>query len=166
MGITGLTTDDQDGTAEHGRHHHRRAFQPHPIHAVVVRPWQGRDDGPGGNSVFLTNAAVENPLQPFDADDDRRLIEPGCIQESKQPWSVTHPPQKTARAVRVHMLLTWLMFALATAYRLPCAQADTGNEPVGWPRGRRQLLQQTPDHVIVFAQDGYGIFHLAEYSLL
>jgi hypothetical protein len=58
------------------------------------------------------------------------------------------------------------MFVLATAYRLQCAQADMGNEPVGWQRWRRQLLQQTRDHVIVFAQDCYGIFHIAEYSIL
>jgi hypothetical protein len=37
---------------------------------------------------------------------------------------------------------------------------------VGWQRWRRQLLEQTRDHVIVFAQDCYGIFPLAEYSLL
>jgi hypothetical protein len=166
VGITGLTTDDQYGTAEHGRHHTRRDFQPHPINAVVVRKWQGRDYGPGGKTVFLTNAAVENPLQPFDDDDDRSLIENGCLKESKPPWSVKHPPPKTARAVRVHMMFTVLRFALATAYRLQCAQADTGNEPVGWQRWRRQLLQQTRDHVIVFAQDCYGIFHMAEYSIL
>jgi hypothetical protein len=39
VGSTGLTTDDQDGTPEPGRHHHRRAVHPHPSHAVVVRPW-------------------------------------------------------------------------------------------------------------------------------
>jgi hypothetical protein len=166
VGITGLTTDDQYVTAEHGRHHTRRDFQPHPINAVVVRKWQGRDDGPGGKRVFLTKASVEKPLQPFDAYDDRSLIETCCIKESQQPWSVKHPPQKTARAVRVHIRFTLLMFALATAYRLQGAQADMGNEPVGWQRWRRQLLEQTRDHVIVFAQDCYGIFHLAEYSLL
>jgi hypothetical protein len=166
VGITGLTTYDQYGTAEHGRHHTRRDFQPNPINAVVVRRWHGRDDGPGGKTVLLTNAAVENPLQPFDDDDDRRLIEHCCIKASKPQWSVKHPPQKTARAVRLHVLFTFLMFALATAYRLPCAQADTGNEPVGWQRWRRQLSPQTRDHVMVFAQDGYGIFPLAEYSLL
>jgi hypothetical protein len=41
-----------------------------------------------------------------------------------------------------------------------------GGEPVGWQRGRRQLLEQTREKVIVFAQGTYGIFHLAEYSLL
>jgi hypothetical protein len=116
--------------------------------------------------VFLTNAAVAKPLQPFDDYDDRSLIENCCIKESKQQWSLKHPPQKTARAVRVHVLFTLLMFALATAYRLQCEQDDTGGEPVGWQRWRRQLLEQTRDLVIIFAEDYYGIFHLAEYSLL
>lgn len=105
-------------------------------------------------------------MPPFDDYDDRSLIEHCCIKASKQQWSLKHPPQKTARAVRVHIMFTLLMFVLATAYRLQCAQADTGNEPVGWQRWRRQLLQQTRDHVIVFAQDCYGIFHIAEYSIL
>jgi hypothetical protein len=37
---------------------------------------------------------------------------------------------------------------------------------VGWQRWRRQLLEQTRDQVIVFAQGYYGIFHLAEFVLL
>jgi hypothetical protein len=52
VGITGLTTDDQDGTPEHGRYHNRRDFQPHAINAVVVRTWHGRDDGPRGKPCF------------------------------------------------------------------------------------------------------------------
>jgi hypothetical protein len=68
--------------------------------------------------------------------------------------------------VRVHVIFTVLMFALGTAYRLQCEQVDMGKEPVGWQRWRRQLLEQTRDHIIVFAQDCYGIFHMAEYSLL
>jgi hypothetical protein len=75
VGITGLTTDDQYGTSEPGRHHNRRDFQPNPIHAMVVRQWNGREYGPAGNTVFLTNASVQQPLRPFDDDDDRRLIE-------------------------------------------------------------------------------------------
>jgi hypothetical protein len=73
VGITGLTTDDQYGTPEHRRQHHRRDFEANPIQAVVVRRWQGKDDGPGGKTVFLTNAAVQQPLHPFDDDDDRSL---------------------------------------------------------------------------------------------
>jgi hypothetical protein len=120
----------------------------------------------GGKTVFLTNASVAKPLQPFDDDDERSLIENWCITEAKQQWALGHPPQKTERAVRVHVLFTRLMCALATAYRLQCEREATGGEPVGWQRWRRQLLEQTRDKVIVFAQGYYGIFHLAEYSLL
>jgi Transposase DDE domain len=166
VGITGLTTYDQYGTAEHGGHPHRRDFQPNPINAVVVRKWNGRDYGPGGKTVFLTNASVQQPLKPFDDYDDRSLIENCCLKEAKQQWDLGHPPQKTDRAVRVHVVFTLLMFALATAYRLQCEQAALGAESVGWQRWRRQLLEQTRDQVIVFAQGYYGIFHMAEYSML
>jgi hypothetical protein len=166
VGIPGLTTDDQDGTPEHGRHHHRRDFQPHPSNAVVVRTWNGHEYGPGGKPVCLTQASGEHPLRPFHADEDRRLIANCWIKESTQPGSVTPPPQNTARAGRVHVLLTVLMFALATAYRRQGEPADTGDEPLGWQRWRRQLLEQTRDQVMVVAQDGYGIVHLAESSLL
>jgi hypothetical protein len=166
VGITGLTTYDQYGTPKHGRQHNRRAFQPNPINAVVVRKWHNRDYGPAGKTVFLTNASVDKPLQPFDDDDDRSLIENCYIKESKQQWSLKHPPQKTARAVRVHVMFTLLKFALATAYRRQCEQEETGGDPVGWQRWRRRLLEQTRDHVIVLTQDCYGIFHTAEFSLL
>jgi hypothetical protein len=166
VGITGLTTYDQYGTPEHERRANRRDFQPNPINAVVVRRWNGKEYGPGGKTVFLSNAPVAKPLQVFDDYDDRSLIENCCIKEAKQQWELGHPPQKTARAVRVHVVFTLLMFALATAYRLQCEQEATGTEPVGWQRWRRQLLEETRDKVIVFAQGYYGIFHLAEYSLL
>ena len=132
----------------------------------MVRKWQGKDYGPGGQTVFLTNAAVPQPLKAFDDDDDRSLIENCCIKEAKQPWDVKHPPQKTARAVRVHVLFTLLLFALATAYRRQCERDALQGEPVGWQRWRRQLLEQTRDQVIVFAQGAYGIFHIAEFALL
>lgn len=166
VGITGLTTYDQYGTPEHGRQHNRRTFQANPINAVVVRKWNGKDYGPGGKTVFLTNGSVDKPLQPFDDYDERSLIENCCIKETKQQWDLGHPPQKTARAVRVHVVFTLLMFALATAYRLQCEREARGGNPVGWQRWRRQLVEQTRDRVIVFAQGYYGIFHLAEYSLL
>jgi hypothetical protein len=166
VGIPRLTTYDQYGTPEHGRQQHRRDFQPNPINAVVVRKWRGKDYGPAGKTVFLTNASVATPLQPFDDYDDRSLIENCCIKEAKQQWELGHPPQKHARAVRVHVVFTLLMFALATAYRLEGEREAKGEEPVGWQRWRRQLLEQTRDKVIVFAQGYYGIFHLAEYSLL
>jgi hypothetical protein len=166
VGIPGLTTADPYGTPEHGRQQHRRDFQPNPIKAVVVRKWRGQDDGPGGNTVFLTNASVAKPLQPFADDDERSLLEHCCLKEAKPPWELGHPPPKTDRAVRVHVLFTRLLFALATAYRLACEREASGEEPVGWQRWRRQLLEQTRDQVIVCAQGSYGIFPLAEYALL
>jgi hypothetical protein len=164
VGIAALTTDDPDGTPAQGRHHNRQDCQPHPSTAVVVRHWQGRDCGPGGNTGLLTKAPVEKPLPPCDDEDARRLLEHGWITERTQPWSVKPPPQKTARAGRVHVIFTLLLFALATAYRLQAAPDALGTEPVGWPRWRRQLLEQSRDHGIVFARDGYGIVQRAEYS--
>jgi hypothetical protein len=43
VGMAGLTTDAQDGTPEPGRHSNRRAFQPNPSNAVVVRQGRNRD---------------------------------------------------------------------------------------------------------------------------
>jgi hypothetical protein len=166
VGLTGLTTDDQYGTADHGRHTHRRDFQPNRVKAVVVRKWNNRDDGPGGNTVFLTNASVQQPLQPCDDYNDRSLLENCCIKEAKPQWDLKHPPQKTARAVRGHVMFTLLLFALATAYRLQGEGEALRGKPVGWQRWRHQLLEQTRDQVIVFAQGYYGIFHLAEFALL
>ena len=166
VGIAALTTYDQYGPEEHAQHQYRKDFEGHPLNAVVVRKWNNRDYGPGGKVVFLTNEAVAKPLHIFDTYDDRSLIENCCIKESKQAWNLKHPPKKTARAVQVHVLFTLAMFALATAYRLRAEQAAVGDEPVGWQRWRRQLIQQHRDKVIIFAQGWYGIFHVAEYSLL
>jgi hypothetical protein len=166
VGIAALTTYDQYGPEEHAQHQYRKDFEGNPLNVVVVRTWHNRDYGPGGKVVFLTNEAVDKPLQVFDAYDDRSLIENCCIKESKQAWNLKHPPKKTERAVQVHVLFTLAMFALATAYRVLSEQAAVGDEPVGWQRWRRQLIQQNRDKVIIFAQGWYGIFHVAEYSLL
>jgi hypothetical protein len=66
----------------------------------------------------------------------------------------------------VPVLFTVLMCALAAAYRLQCEQEESGGEPVGWQRWRRQIQEESSDLVIVFAEGCYGIFHMAEYSLL
>jgi len=166
VGIAGLTTEDQDGPPEHGRPANRRDFQPNPLNAVVVRTWNGRAYGPGGQTVCLTKAPVDRPVPSFDDDDDRRLIENCDIKASQQPWRVQHPPQTTARAGHVHVLFTLRLFALGTADRWPCEPEAAGREAVGWQRWRRQLLEHTRDHVIVLAQDGSGIVQMAEYSLL
>jgi len=166
VGITGLTTYEPDGTEAHGRHHHRRDFAPHPSHVVVVRTWQGRAYGPGGNTVFLTHAAVPQPWQPCDDAADRSLMEHCCRKAAKPPWDVQQPPQHTARAVRGHVTCTRLLFALATAYRLPREREALGAEPGGWQRWRRQLQEHNRDTLIVLAGGYDGILPVAEYSLL
>jgi hypothetical protein len=166
VGLTSLTTADQDGTPEQARHAHRRAVQANPLNAVVVRQGPSTDYGPGGKTVVLTNAAGQRPVPPFADADDRRRMEHGCLKEAKQPWDLGHPPQQTARAVRVPGVFTLLLCALATASRLERAREARGGAPVGWQRWRRQLREQTREQVIGFAQGSYGMFHLAEYSLL
>jgi hypothetical protein len=156
------TTDEQYGTPEHGRAHHRRALAANPSNAVVVRQWHGPGYGPAGQTVCLTNAAVEQPLQPVNASAERSRIENCCIEAAKQQWELGAPPQKIDRAVRVHGLFLLRMFGLATADRLPCEHEDPAGEPVGWQRGRRQLLERTRDHVRIVAQGCYGILHMAE----
>jgi hypothetical protein len=166
VGIRGLTTYDQYGSQEHTIRRNCKGFRGNPLNAVVVRKWNNRDYGPGGKTVFLTNMGVDKPLKPFDDYDDRSLIENCCIKEGKQAWNLKHPPQKSERGVKLHVVFTLAMFALATAYRLLAERAAVGQEPLGWQRWRRQLLQQNRDKVIVFAGGWYGIFHVAEYSLL
>jgi hypothetical protein len=64
----------------------------------------------------------------------------------------------------VHVMVTLVFCALATAYRRPCEREAVGGEAVGWQRWRRQLLAQTRDQGIVCAQGDYGILHLADYA--
>jgi hypothetical protein len=131
VGITGLTTDAQEGTVAPGRDASRRDVAANPLNAVVVRPWHGRDDGPGGNTVFLTHAAVDTPWPPCDDDEERRLSDNCGMQAAKQPWDLGQPPPKTARAVRVPVLFTLPLVAWASASRWPCAREAVGGEPVG-----------------------------------
>jgi len=163
-GSTGLPTDAHDGPVEHGRYATRRACAATPLNAVVGRPWHGRDDGPGGHTVCLPHAPVQQPGRPLDDDDDRRLIAHGGITATTQPGHLGQPPQQTARAGRVPVRCTRLMFALATASRVLGAHEATGGEPVGWHGWRRRLLQQTRDQVIVCAHGDDGLFQIAAYA--
>jgi hypothetical protein len=133
---------------------------------VVGRQGPKRDDGPGGNTVFLTNAAVAKPWRPFAEDDDRRRIEHGGLKARKPPWRWKPPPQEAARAGRGPVLVPSRLCALATASRRQGEPGEAGAEPIGWQRGRRQRLAQTRDRVILVAEDDYGILHSAESSLV
>jgi len=105
-GVPALTPDDPSGTPAPARPAHRRAFQAHPIPAVVGRQWHGQADGAGGQTVLLPQAAVQNPWPVVADDADRRLLEHGWMKAPKQPWAGGHPPQKPQRAVRGPVVFT------------------------------------------------------------
>jgi hypothetical protein len=116
--------------------------------------------------VFLTKAAVQQPLHPVDDEDDRRRIATCGLTEAQPPWDLGHPPPHTGRAVRVPVGFTCWMLARATADRRRGAHAEGRGEPRGWPRWRRQRLEQTRAQGIVVAQRRYGSWPLAEVALL
>jgi hypothetical protein len=124
--MTGLTTYAQYGTPAHWHHRTRRDFQPNSLYAVVVRKGYHREYRPAGKMVFLPNAVVAKPRQPFANDDDRSLIAKCGIRASQPPWSLTHTPQRTARAVRGPVMFTELLCALATALAAPAPGPHAG----------------------------------------
>jgi hypothetical protein len=179
VGIAGLTTYDAYGDPEQTTHHQRTDYQGNPLNAVVVRTWDNRTFA-GGGTVYLTNGPVSDPFVVFDDYDWRSVIENGIFKEGKHPWHLTHFPQRTEAAVVVHCHFTLLVMTLTTAYRLwQAQQAEQARTPAastplssallggeGAERWRRRLKEENRDKVIVFVGDHYGIFHLAELSVL
>jgi hypothetical protein len=180
VGIEGLTTYDQYGEPEQSHSAHRRDFEGQPINAVVVRRWNNRQPSEGG-TVYLTNGPVQDPFVVFDTYDWRSVIENGIFKEGKHPWHLLHFPKRTAAAVIVHVFFTLIVMALTTAFRLWQAQqalsptsetaavADLTSALLageGTARWRLRLKEENRDKVIVFCEDAYGIFHLAELAVL
>ena len=171
IGVEGLTTYDQYGTAEHTRQRNRKDFQGNPINAVVVDLWENEPSG----RVYLTNGSVEHPLEAFDDYDDRSTIENGLWREANQAWDFEHYPQRNEAGVVVHVFFTLVVMALATAYRLwKEREKKAPEEPFaisllegqGARTWRRELKAENRNKVIVFVQQYYGIFHVAEFSVL
>lgn len=171
IGVEGLSTYDQYGTAEHTRQRNRKDFQGNPINAVVVDLW---DNQPSAR-VYLTNGPVDHPLEAFDDYDDRSTIENGLWREAKQAWDFEHYPQRNETGVVVHVLFTLVVMALATAYRLWKEREEKAPEEpfaVSLLKGqgarawRQELKAENRNKVIVFVQGHYGIFHTAEFSIL
>ncbi len=189
VGIEGLTTYDDYGSEEHGRQKNRKDFEGNAINAVVVLTGENREQGSKG-PVYLTNGPVKDPFVVFDDYDWRSVIENGIFKEGKHPWHLGQFPQKNEAAVRVHCFFTLAVMALCTAFRLwkeqgapeggvagkgapgPGDEAESelagidllGGE--GTARWRRRLKEENRDKVIVFVGEKYGIFHVAEYSIL
>jgi hypothetical protein len=188
VGVSGLTSYDAYGTAEHAARANRSDFVGHPLQAVVVLTWNNREY-PDGGTVYLTNGPVDDPFVVFDDYDWRSVIENGIFKEGKHPWHLEHAPQKTEAAVVVQCYFTLITMALCTAFRLQQAReaaadlredAAATDEPVaagqaissvllageGTARWRRRLKAENRDKVIVFVGAWYGIFHLAELAIL
>jgi hypothetical protein len=180
VGIAGLTTYDSYGDPDQTQHAHRRDYQGPPINAVVVRRWDNRAPATDG-LVYLTNGSVSDPFVVFDTYDWRSVIENGIFKEGKHPWHLGHFPKRTAAAVIVHCHFTLLVMGLCTAFRLwQAQQATTASHPTtcevgissallggeGTARWRQRLQEENRDHVIVFLEEAYGIFHLAELAVL
>src|SRR5260221_3771913 len=180
VGLEALTSYDSYGAAEQTQHAHRRDYEGQPINAVVVRRWDNRVPK-GGGTVYLTNAPVKDPFTVFDTYDWRSVIENGIFKEGKHPWHLLRTPSRTEAAVVVHCFFTLLVMGLCTAFRLWQAQstmvltAQTAVQPnlstallggEGTARWRQRLGEANRDKPIGFIGQAYGIFHLAEFSIL
>ena len=180
VGIAGLTTYDSYGEAEQTKYAHRRDYVGQPINAVVVRRWNNRAPSAGG-TVYLTNGEVRDPFVIFETYDWRSVIENGIFKEGKYSWHLGRFPKKTEAAVVVHSHFTLLVMGLCTAFRVWQAHQaiapteQTASHPSlstallggeGTARWRLRLKEENRDKVLIFLGDAYGIFHLAEFTVL
>ena len=74
LGVRGLLSYDQFGEEGHKRRKGRKDFQAHPINAVMVVRWEGREYEPGEEKVFLTILPVCRPLRVLEQYDLRSEI--------------------------------------------------------------------------------------------
>lgn len=160
VGLVGLCSYDQYGTAEHTKQANRKDFAVNPIDAVVVTAWAGTAYAAGHEPVFLTSLPVTAPLTVLDLYDLRSLIENTAFRELKQGWTLECSPKKTAAAVRGHVLLTVLTFTLANAF-----QTRRGHH-LAQQGIRRQRAEADDGKVIVVAGAHYGIFDIEEVVIL
>jgi hypothetical protein len=190
VGIEGLTTYDDYGSEEHARQKNRKDFEGNAINAVVVLSWENKEQKEDKGPVYLTNGSVQDPFAVFDDYDWRSVIENGIFKEGKHPWHLGHFPQKNEAGVTVHVFFTLAVMGLCTAFRLWKARrapddkvegtgesrAQNEGERVlagtelldgeGTERWRRRLKEENRNKVIVFVGETYGIFHVAEFSIL
>lgn len=189
VGVEGLTSYDDYNDPEAARHKNSKDYVPPALNAVaVVRserlfpklgniPW-----------VILTNGSVKRPLETYDRYDDRSLIENLAFREGKQGWGLERPPQRNEKAYVAHVFLTLAVYALTTAYRARCEEEDkavaeavqpaVATEPKGSvadehrrPKEairhyRQRMARENKGKVWVRVGNVYGIFHLAEMSVL
>jgi hypothetical protein len=160
-GLTGLTSYDQYGDADHQKKINRKDFKANPINAIVVQHWQGKTYRPGQEKVFLTTLPVDHPLTVLDSYDLRSLIENCAFRELKQGWHLGKFPKKTQEAVRGHVFLTLTLFTLTNAYRTQVGQ-DLAQAGIR----RQRLAWQEANKVLIVTGDFYAIFDLEELLII
>lgn len=180
VGVSALTSYYTYGEASYTQQAHRRDYVGQTINAVVVRKWENHVPKTGG-TVYLTNGSVSDPFVIFDTYDWRSVIENGIFKEGKYPWHLLRFPKRNQAGVLVHCHFTLLVMGLCTAFRLwqatstlTPASDDQTSPPLssallageGTARWRKRLREENRDKVIVFLGSAYGIFHLAEFTLL
>lgn len=183
VGVENLPFLDSFNDPEKAAKSTRRGYKPDPLQAVVVYSWNGHASKPGEEPVLLTNMSVRKPLRVQADYRNRSIIENTLFREGKQAWTLENIPQKNHHAATAHIAITFMMVALTTAYRIRCEQEDEKEESLSpierirsrhdvepTPKGirlwRREQQINYRDYVIVFCGDVYGIFHVAEFSIL
>lgn len=170
VGVVGLTTYAQYGDENWCLQGNKKRGRYHPINAVVVKKWRGKDFGEKGRTVYLTDLPVRNPFLAFDHYDERSRIENCLFKEGKGGWHLDHFPAKTRQAVSVHVLFTLIVFALTNAYRHWRIQQDEikqqAESELGIEQFRRLTKKESRNQAIIFIADRYGIFYLSEFAVL
>jgi len=163
MGVRGLLSYDQFGEEEHRRRKGRKGFKAHPINAVMVLRWDGRDYEPGKEKVFLTNLSVSRPIKIIEQYDLRSEIENQGFRELKQGYHLLKYPQKTEAAVRAHAVLTLIIYSLVNAYKSEQGQRLAH---LGIRRWRGKQMGQSIHKMIVYYEGIYGIVDVEELFYL
>ncbi len=163
MGVRGLLSYDQFGEEEHRRRKGRKDFKAHPINAVMVLRWDGRDYEPGKEKVFLTNLSVSRPMKIIEQYDLRSEIENQGFRELKQGYHLLKYPQKTEAAVRAHAVLTLIIYSLVNAYKSEQGQRLAH---LGIRRWRGKQMGQSIHKMIVYYEGIYGIVDVEELFYL
>lgn len=164
VGIEGLRCYDQYGPPGHGDKKYRNDFKPNLINGGVVRKWAGRDYGPGGKRVYLTNMKVNRPLKIYHTYNNRSTIENSLNKETKQSWNLEDAPKKCEESVVNHGIYTLFVFGLVKGFHL--WKEDQEAKELGGKRWRRRLIKQNRDQVIIFSKGNYGIFEINEALIL
>ncbi len=172
VGIKGLTTYDQYGPAGWDKDATKKTFRGNKINTAVVCEWEGKNYGRDKWTVYLTNMRINKPLKAFDDYDERSIIENCLFKEAKTGWHIKHAPEKTEEAMLMHVFFTLAVFGLTNAYREWSKEQEAEElideeiPAMGIRRWRQEIKRKGKNKAIVFIEDTYGIFYLAEIMIL